>query len=155
MAIYRLKLQKSELQNVSYRWLTAFRLRVEASDADNLGTDPNVFLFLRHPYNPHSQTYSDEYYGVCSPVDMSFYPVGEPTANTPYPFFRASVFEIDLSAQSYFDTVWQETVREVRHLLTALKRMEDLVPTEEVFVGDDVPASSESNSGSESGSVSG
>lgn len=147
MAVYRLKLQKYELQNVNYAWLTAFRLRVEASDPEGFGTDPNIFLFLRGTYNPHTESAADEYYGVASPVDLSMYPVGEPSDDTAYPFFRQNFFEIDLSSQGDFDTVWTETVAEVQKLMAVLKRMELLVPTVEVFLGD---APDEGTSGSSS-----
>jgi hypothetical protein len=151
MARRRLLLKKFEITNVNYLWLGAYRLRVEASDPLHTGTDPNVFLFLRHPLNPHTHEVVDEFLGVASPADMSEYPAHAPDHSTAFPIFRSAAFEIDLRQVEQARKVWLLIQEEVNHLLLALDRMEQLVPTEEVWVGAPPPAEPE---GGSSGSLS-
>ncbi len=91
----RLQLQRYELQHVNYQSLGAFRLRIEASDPSESGADPNIFVFLRGPYDPTIAGHTDTFHTLASPVDMTEYPIDEPTTETEYPFFRKSVVELD------------------------------------------------------------
>jgi len=148
MAGRRLKLQKYELLHVNFLYLGGFRLRVEASDPLGSGADPNVFLFLRDVLNPYDQTIDDLFQGVASVVDMAEYPVGEPNNNTTYPMFRLDFFEIDLRTTELAQKTWLLVQEEVSNLLLILDRMEQLEPTEEVWVG--APEEDEGGSSSSS-----
>lgn len=132
----QLKLQKYELSNVNYQWLGAFRLRVEASDYGNSGADPNVFIYQRGLPNPYDGSVTDYWLGVAGPVDMSEYPVGEPDGRTTYPFYRTHAVEVDLRSTGLARETWLLVVAEVNQLLQALDRLDRLVPTEDVVVGD-------------------
>ena len=150
----RLKLQKFELQNISYLWTGAFRLRVEASDPLGSGADPHVFLFQRHPPNPYNGDVDDEWIGVASAVDIAEFPVGEPNTNTAYPFFRLNFLEVDLRQAELANKVWLIIQDEVHFLLVILDILEKLVPTEEVWVGTLGPTPPESGSSGSSESTS-
>lgn len=154
----RLLLQRYNLDNVNYQWVGAYRLRVEASDADATGADPNVFLYQRRPPNPYDGSVLDDFIAVASPADMTEYPVGEPADHTTYPIFRLAYVELDLRGVDLAEDTWVLLVSEVGTLLTALDRLELLVLADSVTVG--TPAaggssssSSQSTSGSSSGSI--
>jgi hypothetical protein len=147
----KLRLTRSELQNVNYQYLGAFRLRVEASAVDEhgnpTGADPNVFLYLRKPVNPYTGTADDIFQAICGPVDLSDYPIGEPDPEKAFPFLRLSYVELDLRATSVAEEIWGVIAREVNQLLVALQRMETLVPTLDIVVGlDETTGDSESES---------
>jgi hypothetical protein len=145
-----LRLTKSEVVNVNLGRLGGYRLRIEASDPGGTGADPNVFLFLRGPLDPHSQEFQDRWQGVAGPVDMADYPVGEPDTTTTYPYYRTDTIEVDLRAACYATEIWAEVVTEVSVLLEALDCLENLTPTESVDVG----TAAESTGGSSSSSSS-
>ena len=144
----RLTLQRYELQNVNYFSLGAFRLRVEASDPHDTGADPNIFVYLRGPYSPTISGHVDTFHAVASPVDMEEYPIGEPTTETEYPFFRSSVFEIDFRAVGLAEEAWSIILSEADLLLKKLDRLEDLRPTITAEIG----ATDETGGSSSSGS---
>jgi len=143
----QLTLTKSQLTAVNFQYLGAFRLRVEARDANNSGADPHVFLFNMRPLDPHNNTPTADFLTVASPVDMAEYPIGEPNSNTPYPIFRSDVVELDFRAVEQADEAWTLIVTEVTLLLRILDRMEQLVPVVELTVGtpDDTPNSESSS----------
>lgn len=150
----RLKLTRSQLTEVNFQYLGAFRLRVEASDPTDSGADPYIFLYNRRPLNPYDQTAADDFMAVASPGDLAEYPVGEPDGRTTYPIFRLDYVELDFRSTEQAEKVWLLIVAEADTLMKALDRMEQLVPTEEVWVGAAPDAgSSESGSASQSTSV--
>lgn len=152
-----LKLTKSAVTNANFGWLGGYRLRIVASDVENTGADPNVFLFLRGPIDPHTEEPVDRFHAVASPVDMADYPVDTPSGDTTYPYYRSDTLELDFRTTDLAQTTWEEIVSEVCHLLQALDRLDLLEAVEEVMCcGGDVPGSgsSSSSSGSESSSSS-
>lgn len=158
MAGRRLKLTRKAVTQVNYQHLGAYRLRIEVSDPDNTGADPNVFLFLRRPINPYDQTTLDDFMAIASPVDLAEYPVGEPNELTTYPIFRLDYVELDFRATVQAEQTWVLVVAEVDALLRALDRLDSLEVIEETYVGNtsDVGNSSSgstSNSNSNSNSV--
>lgn len=152
MASRQLKLKRFELENVNYLYLGAFRLRVEASDPNDTGADPNVFLYQRDPANPYNGEVADLWLGIASVVDLAEYPVGEPNTETTYPFFRLDYVEIDLRATALAEDTWLIIISEVDNLLKILDRMELLVPTSEVYVGDAIVTDNGGSSSSSSSS---
>lgn len=144
----RLKLVKSEVTNVNFQWLGAYRLRVEASDPSDSGSDPNVFIYQRNLPNPYNGEVVDVWLGIASPVDMAEYPVGEPDGITAYPFYRLDYVEIDLRSTGLATDAYVLIIQEVNNLLLAQDRLEVLVPTEEVWVGAGAPTGGGSSSSS-------
>mgnify|MGYP001098188921 CR=1 FL=1 len=133
----RLQLRRYELQNVNYQWLGAFRLRVEAlpEPTSDPPMDTNVFIYRRDPVNPYTGTQTDTFFAVASPVDMSEYPVGAPSATTRFPFFRLNYVELDFRSSAQAEEAWRIIVHDVDNLLKALDRMDQLVPTTTITVG--------------------
>lgn len=147
----RLKLTRSQLTQVNYQYLGAFRLRVEVSDPTDSGADPFVFLYNAAPVNPYDGVQRADFLAVASPVDLSEYPAGEPNDATTYPFFRLNYVEVDFRSTEQAEKAWTLIVLEVDNLLKALDRMEQLEVSEETWVGAELDGSSESES--QSGSV--
>lgn len=147
----RLKLKRFEATRINYQYVGAVRLRVEASDPSNSGMPAEVFLYHRKPFNPYSQSYDDVCVAVCSPADISAYPVGAPDPDAQYPYFRQAHLEFDLRAHSYLLSIWETIVREVGQLIIGLDALEVLSETEEVWVGS-TPDSGDSDSDSDSNS---
>jgi len=133
----RLKLKRYELQNVNYQWLGAYRLRIEAEREST--SDPPmeeyVFMYRRDPVNPYTNTYVDTFFAVASPADMSEYPVGSPSPSSRFPFFRLNYVELDLRTLGEVEEVWNTIVHDVDNLLKGLDKMDNLVPTMDIVVG--------------------
>lgn len=149
MAGRRLRLTRSQVVDVNYKALGAYRLRVDVSDPDETGADPNVFLYLRRPVNPHNSDQDDDCHAVASPADMAEYPVGGPRDGTAYPFYRLDYFEIDLRSTTQVERVYAAVIAQVSNLVDALNRLDVLTQTDEVWIGATAePASSSSSSSS-------
>ena len=149
----RLKLRKYNVVNVNYQYLGAFRLRVVAEALPGEDTDPNVFVFKREPPDPYTGVDVDTFCAICSPVDLADFPALEPDVNRNYPFFRRAEIELDFRATSQAEEIWLTIIREVGTLMQAMDRLEQLVLTEEVVVGN-APDSGPSLSASTSDSIS-
>lgn len=150
----QLKIVKSQLTEVSFDRLGAFRLRVDVSDPEGTGTDPNVFLYNLLPVNPYNQTRSADFMAVASPVDLEEYPVGQPDDRTAFPIFRLNCVELDFRSTEQAEETWSSIVAEIDTLIKTLNRMDVLVPVVELRLGDVLEiGSSESGSDSTSSSV--
>jgi len=132
---HRLQLKRFSSSVVDYRFTSALRIRIEASDPDATGTDPAVFLYRRDPVNPYTSTHTDTFMTVCSPVDLAEYPVGAPSTASEYPFFRLHYVELDVRSTLYAKEIWLAIVREVQILLEAMERLAQLSLTETVNLG--------------------
>lgn len=131
----RLKLTRSQLTAVNYQYLGAFRLRIDVSDPTDSGADPCVFVYNQRPVNPYNNTVVADFMAITSPGDLAEYPVGQPNQNTTYPFFRLDYVELDFRSTEQAEDTWLLIVAEVSNLILALNRMDQLVQTEEVWVG--------------------
>lgn len=142
----RLKLTVSETVNVNWDYFGAYRVRIDASDAE--GVDARVFVHRQDPANAYTGEPLDTFMAVASPVDMTEYPPEEPDAGNQYPFFRRAWVEMDFRnisvAKAFVDTV----VREVNVLLAAFGKLEDLQVTQTVWCGDGAPDPGSASSGS-------
>lgn len=151
MATRRLLLQRYGLTNVNFLYLGAYRLKIVASDAENTGADPNIFLFLRRLPDTDTGVVYDDFHALASPADMAEYPIGEPSDQTTYPFFRYHTLILDFRATALAEKSWQTIVKEVDVLLKSLDRLDQLVEVETVTVGTPSDAgNSASSTGSES-----
>lgn len=137
-------LNRYEVINVDYLWLSAFRLKIVATDA--VGLDNEIFLFRRNPQSPYTEEQTDTFITICSPVDMADFPVGAPDPLKTFPFFRAASVELDFRTVEQAEDSWVDIVREVGNLVTALNKLENLTPTLQLRIGDD---SDDSDSDSE------
>lgn len=128
----RLKLKKYITPNVNYQTLGAIRVRVEASDAEDM--DNRVFVWRRDPINPYTSVVLNTFFTVASPVDMEEFPPEEPDPTKAYPFFRRSWVELDFRAVSDANEAWVKIVEVVCNLITALNLLENLELEAEVWV---------------------
>lgn len=156
MAGRRLRLRRYAVANVNFQRLGAYRLRVVADDPENTGADPNVFLFLRRPPDPVTGQVLDDFHAIASPADLAEYPVGEPSPQTTYPFFRYDQVVLDLRGVALADEVWLAVLREVGVLQRALDKLDELVVVDEQMVGEPGgPDAGGASSGSSGSSASG
>ena len=130
----RLKLKRYQTDHISFQFVGAYRLRIEAVD-DNTGADPHVFLYHREPINPYSGEVRDVFFAVASPVDLSQYPILAPDPSKPYPFFRARVVELDLPSADLTDKVWTSIINQVNALLQGLGLLPKLILMQEELCG--------------------
>lgn len=148
-----LKLQRYAIENANHYHLRVFRLKVVAVEPFD-GMTEYVFVYRRHPVNPYTGEYFDEFCGVASATDLAEYPIGAPDPNAgTHPFFLSDRFEIDLRSQTHYDQVWELIKDEVCTLITVLNLADNLVVEETHLCGDEA-ADSESASESSSESVS-
>lgn len=146
----RLQLVKSALTEVPYQWVTAFRLRLDAFSIPEAPADPHVFLYRRDTANPYDGSVNDTFFSICGPVEMADYPVGEPSSETPYTFFRLNYIEVDVYSRTIANRLYNEVVEEVDNLLKALDLLDTIVPLSTVEVGNPLPATPTSDSSSSS-----
>lgn len=144
---YRLKLKRFESTLINYQYVGAWRLRIEASDPSNSGMPSEVFLWHRKPVNPYTGEPDDICVAICSPSDVSEYPIGAPDPDKTYPYFRQSYLEFDLRSKHWVGKIWTDVIREVDQLLIGMAQLEELQETEEVWVGS-APDSGDSESAS-------
>lgn len=148
MANERIKLTRYEATNVNVHYLSAYRLKIVASDAE--GLDNRVFLFRRDSINPYTGVALDTFLTVCSAVDMEDYPPAEPNPEKLYPFFRSDTIELDLRSTSIAEDIWSLIKQEVCILLEAIDRLAVLKVKEESWCGIPPETGSASSSSSES-----
>ena len=129
-----LKLQRYQAQEIQYKKGCAVRLRIVVTDAVNI--DPNIFVYLRSPVNPHTGDTSDVFQTVASPYDMEVYPVDDPETNTTYPFYRTSMLELDFPSVTLADEAWTKIIALAQVLINASKKLDTLSLIAEVTVGD-------------------
>jgi len=142
------KLVLAQLEKANHYFLRCFRLQVTATEVYD-GMDPNVFLFRRSPPDPVSGEVYDKFVTVCSPVDMSDWPVGEPNPFLAEPFFRNNTVALDVRSLRDFNFIWDVFRREVGNLCVALDRLDQLVDAEFQWVGTPPPGDNNSLSYSE------
>jgi hypothetical protein len=130
-----LKLRRSELKQIDYVYVGAFRLRVDVIEVAG-GMDPNIFLYRADPFNPHTGETLSSFITLASVCDVADYPPFAPDPTKPYPFFRLPYFEIDVRAQSLAESVWVAVLAESGALCAALDRLDQLEPSLEVWVGE-------------------
>lgn len=142
MSEKRIKLTRYESTDVNVHYISAYRLKVVASDAE--GLENRVFLFRRDAINPYTSEATDSFVAICSPVDMDHYPPAEPDPAKEYPFFRMDTVEVDFRSTATAEDVWSIIKKEVCILLEGLDRLEILNLKEEVWCGTP-PAESDSS----------
>jgi len=143
----RIKLTRYESTSVNVHYISAYRLKIIASDAS--GLENRVFLFRRDAINPYTSEATDTFVAVCSPVDLEDYPPAEPDPAKEYPFFRADTVEVDFRTTAMAEEVWLIIKKEVCTLLEGLDRLETLKLKEEVWCGTP-PDESDSSASSDS-----
>ena len=117
------------------RTWASYRMRVEVSDPDGTGADPDIFVYLRGLPNPYDDAIDDYLQGIAGVADLSEYPVGEPNTHTTYPMYRLAYFELDFRSIHLAQAVWATVLAEAAILLKALDLADTLALTDTVEVG--------------------
>lgn len=139
----KLSVIKSEMVNVNYHWIGAFRLQLTVNDA--VGMEKEVFLYHRHPINPNTGDQLDTFTTVCSAVDMADFPVNDPLEEQPFPFYRSDTVILDFRSLQEFNDGYTDLMARLENLVAALDAMDDLTPTQTIWIGGE-PENTETSS---------
>lgn len=131
--IRRVRIKRYESTNVDYLHYSAYRVRIEAVDSENV--DPHIFVYRQNSPNAYTGEIVDTFFSIASPVDMEEYPALGPDPTKAYPFFRLNYVELDFRSTLLAEQAWQAIVHELNHLITALNRLEELEEVEDFWVG--------------------
>jgi hypothetical protein len=157
MPTHRIKLTRYGVENIQWTHYGAFRMRVEASDAEGPDLDKYVFVYEYHPPDPLTGQSCSQFAAVAGPAQMSQIPVGEPDERLSYPFFRLDYVEQDFTSEQEALRVWGVIKDEVCILCDGMTRYRELAELETFWCPsepDDVGSTSESASESASASES-
>lgn len=119
-----IKLRREQSQEITYRDRQAVRIQITAIDP--VDVDSNIFLFLQGPTDPLTGETVDYYQGVASPYDMSVYPIGSPSPDTPYPMYRLNTVTMDHSSIDYANQAYDVVKDQTQLLLSGLGKLEAL-----------------------------
>lgn len=147
MTTYRIKLTFAAPEIENFLGRNTLRMTVVASDAENLPNE--IFLHQKTVVNAALDEAQDEFVSICSPYDLSDYPVNEPNPTQSPQFFRKSTIDILLPGIGYYSEVKEEIESQVTLLLHLLEQLEDLSVVDEVWIPD-APAADSSSSDSSS-----
>jgi len=129
-----IKLKRYAIENANHFHIRGFRIRIEVTEVCG-GMVENVFVFRKAPANPFDGTEAEEFQTVASFPDIAEYPVGAVDAETPFPYFRTNVVELDVRSVEEYDYVWTEIMAEVGNLINALDKADEIVAAETVNLG--------------------
>lgn len=111
-----------------------FRLVIYAEDAENMPNE--VFLFEKTLVDPELNTTADHFVTVCSPYDLTVYPVDAPDGEQFPAFFRKASIDILVPSSDLATTAWEAISTAVTELVAAMKRLDVLGEVETVRCGD-------------------
>lgn len=121
-----------------------FRCVVTVVEA--IGLPKEIFAFRRTVVNAVENRYQDEFSFICSPYDLSTYPVGEPHPNLTPPFFRKDKISILLPSVESYHKFSEEVKSQVAHLIYMMDKLDDLSVQNEVWIPGPPDSSSSSSS---------
>lgn len=129
----RIQLIRYEAENVNFRYYSAYRLRIEARDAEGPDLDNYVFVYQRGPVDPYTGLTCDEFLAVAGPYELATLPIGEPD-----PLIHPTQFRLDFVEDDYPSTAlalrtWKCIHGEVCILVEALTRLARLRRVESVW----------------------
>lgn len=101
-----------------------FRVVIEASDG--VGMPDEIFGFERTLIDPYNNQYSENFAFICGPWDLVTWPVDEPREEDQPAYFRKSVLDLVLPAETYAEQFWEELKLELCNLIAALNAMDNL-----------------------------
>ena len=128
----RIKLTFNEPEIEKYLGRNTLRLNVVASDAEDMPAA--IFLHQKTLVDQTDSDQQDEFVAICSPYDLSDYPVDEPDSEQFPAFFRKTEIDILLPGVGLFVETKDEIEAQVRHLVHLLDQLETLADVEEVWI---------------------
>jgi len=129
----RIKLTKYAPTQVMFNNYGAYRIRIEASDAEGEGMDNNIFIFKRNTASPYNTEITDIFEGIVGPVQLSSMPIAEPDADQNWPYYRLDSITLDFGSSQEAESVWNEIKADVAVLIQAMDRLDTLTPVEEIW----------------------
>lgn len=129
---YRIKLTPSEPVRVILEGRDAFRVRIVASDGENMPNE--IFLFQRTLVDALTERECDEFMCVCSAFDISIYPANEPSTTQSPAFFRKDTIDILLPSVTLVDEVIEAVEAQVGVLVQVLGQLDNLNEQEATWI---------------------
>jgi len=131
----RIKLTFQSPEVAKFLGRNTLRLRVTASNGEEMPDE--VFLHQRTLVDTDTDEWQDEFVAICSPYDLSDYPVDEPTTEQFPAYFRKATADIYLPGISVFSEVKEDIEAQIRFLVQLLDKLEELDTVEEIWIPDE------------------
>ena len=130
MLTYRVKLTPHISPNIpkdKYHARNSFRVKIIASDAENIGTNK---IFGHRLTRVNDTTNQDEFCFVYSVADLTAYPEDSPATGQDPPFFRKDTIDIFLPNPNMYDRFITEITSQVNILMKSLQDRDKLESSE-------------------------
>jgi hypothetical protein len=131
MSDRRIKLVRSNSAVVHSQNYGAYRIRIDATEAQGPDIDKNVFIYKRMPPSPYNAQTTDVFEAIAGPPQLASFPVGDPNPDSNWPYYRLDYVELDVASSEQAESIWQEIKAEVAVLIQAMDRLDQLSITEE------------------------
>lgn len=122
MTTYRIKLTVETPSIVVFHGRDVFRVKITASDAENMSND--VFVHQKTLVDPRTEEQENEFVSVAGPYDLAVYPAGSPNLSQDPPFFRLAVLDVLLPSVSLAASFIEEVQAQVATLLRTLEQLD-------------------------------
>lgn len=151
---YSLELERESLETYVAGRTIGYRLIVNAINPIRM-TD-KVFLYERQPHRTEQDEERDIFVSVCSPGDLSAYPIDQPGSGEGPPLYRLSYVDLVFRSTQGVEDTWEALWNDVQELVIALENIRILSRSEvrHVWAGRVQPLPSSSSSISPSSSSS-
>lgn len=127
----RLEVLTQEVENIHA--FGVYRVILRAYSATEM---PNaIFVFRKEPLDDSIAQVVDTCMGVCSPVDISEYPINAPDPDKSFPFFRKDVAIYDFRSATHARAAIDEIKAQIAVLIDGLNATDSLLVSEDVLIG--------------------
>lgn len=121
---YRIKLTPYMPEIIKFKGVDSFRVRIVASDAEDMPAE--IFGHQQTLLDPDTQTTVDEFCFVCSPYDLTAYPINTPAVDQSPAFFRKDTIDILVPGVEMAQEVITQVTEQVTHLIVLLNKLDEL-----------------------------
>lgn len=101
-----------------------FQLTIRVTDAGLM--PPKIFVIERRLIDPYTGNYERQFVCVADPYEVTLYPEDEPYSATYPGYFRDDVIDLCYPSESEAALVWEEIQGDVRQLLNAYNRLDEM-----------------------------
>jgi len=130
----RLHLVRYEPVRLNFWYYSAWRIRIECTEAQGDDLDKYIFIWKYGDLNPYSGNRESVAQAVCGTTDIADLPIGEPDPDRRWPFYRLDFIEFDVPAKSMAQNVWDIVRHEAQVLATATMEFSNLEEVERLWV---------------------
>lgn len=138
------RLSREEPERQENELAPSWRLVITASNGCDMPEE--IFLFQRVYADDNHTTTVDQLITVCTPFDLTTYPIGSPAVGQDPPFFRAASIDMLVPSLDAADYAWEQIRSAVTSLVSQLDRLSTLTAIETVDIGDTCDSTSVSES---------